>query len=160
MRGDTLLSAARMIVAINAATLATPGSVASVAVINSSPQAINTLAGRVQFNIDVRAKDNAVLKVIEDKIRLACEEVSKLENGAVKIETFERFWTSEKIVFDEGAVAAVREAARSSGYNFRELQSGAGHDSCVAFCRPIVTSLLTSVDAPPEHMLRESVPRQ
>ena len=129
MRGDTLLSAARMITAINTAALSTPNSVASVAVLNSTPQSINTLSGRVQFNIDVRAYDDDVLEEIEKKIKIACEEVAKLEGGAVRIETWDRFWTSKRVVFNEDAVAAVRKAAEGSGFGFREMQSGAGHDS-------------------------------
>ena len=46
-RADTLLAAAQMIVGVNAVALSIPGALASVAVINSTPQAINTLASSV-----------------------------------------------------------------------------------------------------------------
>ena len=61
LRADTLLVASKLIVAINKVTFLPQfkgKGLASVAVINSSPQSINTLAGQVQFNIDIRALDD------------------------------------------------------------------------------------------------------
>ena len=126
-RADTLLGAAKMIVAINETALGIPGALASVAVINSTPQAINTLASRVQFNIDARAKDDKTLAVLEANLKNACEKVS-LETS-VKIEKWERFWNSPRIKFNDTAINAVRQSATDNGFAFREIQSGAGHDS-------------------------------
>ena len=128
-RHDTLLTAAKMIVAINQAALDTPGGLASVAVINSTPQSINTLASHVQFNIDIRAIDDPLLAKLEEKVKAACEGIAA-EMG-VKIEVYDKFWTSPRTKFDEVCVDMVRQSATESGYSFREIQSGAGHDSLV-----------------------------
>ena len=126
-RIDTLLGAAKMIVAINEAALDTPGGLASVAVINSSPQSINTLAGRVQFNIDIRAKDDETLQILEVKCKSACYAIS--EGTGVKIETYDRFWNSPRTKFDERCVRFVKESAIENNFKYVEIQSGAGHDS-------------------------------
>lgn len=128
-RADTLLAAAKMIVAINEAALSVPGSLASVAVINSTPQSINTLASRVQFNIDARARDDGVLAQLESRLKEVCEEVSA--KTGVKIETWDRFWNSPRITFDERMVETVRASAKENGFKYLDLQSGAGHDSYV-----------------------------
>lgn len=127
VRHDTLLSVSKMIVAINEAALVTPGGLASVAVINSTPQSINTLASRVQFSIDIRGRSDAILAELENKVTNACEAIA---NGSgVKIEKWDKFWTSPQVIFDETMVRMVRESAKDSGFSFREIQSGAGHDS-------------------------------
>ncbi len=129
-RADTLLAAAKMIIAVNEAAFSVPGSLASVAVINSTPQSINTLASRVQFNIDARARDDGVLAQLEARLKEACETVSA--KTGVKIETWDRFWNSPRIMFDERMVETVRASAKDSGFKCLELQSGAGHDSYVS----------------------------
>ena len=126
-RADTLLAAAHMITRANAVAHSLPGTLASVAVINSSPQSINTLAGSVQFTIDARARDDEKLERLVKALQEACnEEASK---SGVKLEKWDRFWTAPETVFDEKIVGFVRAAADENGYKWREIQSGAGHDS-------------------------------
>ena len=126
-RADTLLAAARMIVAINSAALSIPGALASVAVITSAPQSINTLASRVTFTIDARARDDATLATLEIALQKECAAVS--QSSGVKIEKWDRFWNAPQTIFDETAVGAVRASVEDAGYAYSELQSGAGHDS-------------------------------
>ena len=71
-RADTLLAAAHMITRTNAVAHSLPGTLASVAVINSSPQSINTLAGSVQFTIDARAGDDEKLEGLVKALQEAC----------------------------------------------------------------------------------------
>lgn len=126
-RHDTLLTAAKIIVAINAAAVETPGGLASVAVINSTPQSINTMASHVQFNIDIRAVEDRLLALLEEKVKIACALIA--DEAGVDIEVYDKFWTSPKTTFNEVAVDMVRKSAEEGGYSYREIQSGAGHDS-------------------------------
>jgi len=126
-RHDTLLTAAKMIVAINGAAIETPGGLASVAVINSTPQSINTMASHVQFNIDIRAVEDPLLALLEEKVKTACVFIA--DEAGVEIEVYDKFWTSPRTKFNEVAVGMIRKSAEESGYAFREIQSGAGHDS-------------------------------
>ncbi|KAL5508550.1 hypothetical protein ACEPAH_6169 [Sanghuangporus vaninii] len=138
-RADTLLTAAKMIVAINSIALRTPGGFASVAVINSSPQSINTLASSVQFNIDVRAKDDETLASLESELEKACWEIA--DDASVEMRVWERFWNARRTVFDERCVGFVREAVQEAGLGWREIQSGAGHDSVYTASR-VPTSMI------------------
>lgn len=126
-RADTLLAAANMIVRVNAIARSLPGTLASVAVINSSPQAINTLAGSVHFTIDARARDDHKLEALVTALEEACNEEGA--KAGVKLEKWDRFWTAPETVFDEKIVSFVKAAADEYGYAWREIQSGAGHDS-------------------------------
>ena len=94
MRRDTLLCASKMVVKINEIALGMPGTLASVAVINSTPQSINTLAGRVQFNVDLRAEDDDLLAQVEKRIEQACLAIAQADG--VKLETWDKFWSSPK----------------------------------------------------------------
>lgn len=126
-RADTLLAAAHMIVRANAVARAHPGTLASVAVINSSPQAINTLAGTVHFTIDARARDDAKLETLVKALEEACRD--EAAKAGVRLETWDRFWTAQETSFDEKIIGYVKEATEENGYGYRQIQSGAGHDS-------------------------------
>lgn len=108
---------------------ALPGALASVAVIHSSPQAINTLAGTVQFNIDARAPADAGLAALEAALEERCRAVASARG--VQVRRWERFWNAPCTLFDARMVHCVRESADEAGVGWREMQSGAGHDSCV-----------------------------
>ena len=124
-RKDTLLAAAKLIVAANAIALkSTSGGLASIAVINSRPQSINTLSGEVDMNLDLRHPSDDGVQELEDECR---KEFSKIcDEARVKIE-LETIWISPAVKFDPTAVGFVREAVKEAGYN-RALMSGAGHD--------------------------------
>ncbi|KZT26032.1 metallopeptidase [Neolentinus lepideus HHB14362 ss-1] len=140
MRADTLLCAAKMIQAINAQALSLPGSLASVAVINSTPQSINTLAGRVQFNIDARASSNELLVQLEERLEAACRDIASKDG--VQIELWDRIWQCPKTAFDDTAVEMVRQSVRKvEGGKFKEMISGAGHDS-VYTARKVPTAMI------------------
>jgi len=127
LRADTLLCASQMIIKINEVALSIPGSLASVAVINSSPQSINTLSGHVQFNIDARAATDELLHELDAKLHEVCEEIAN--KAGVRLIKWDKFWSSPRTKFDDIAVNMVRQSAKESGFGFKELQSGAGHDS-------------------------------
>jgi metal-dependent amidase/aminoacylase/carboxypeptidase family protein len=122
-----LLCAAKLITAINQCALSTPNSLASVAVINSTPQSINTLAGRVQFNIDARATDDETLAKLEAKFERECKRIA--EESGVRIEKWERIWKCPRVFFDEKAIDCFRKSTADVCGTVREMQSGAGHDS-------------------------------
>jgi hydantoinase/carbamoylase family amidase len=128
-RSDALLGAAKMIVLANqiatTGDLATRGARATIAVINSSPQSINTIAGDVQMNLDVRSPYDEDVEEIE---RLCREGFGKIaaEDGLNLV--FETIWTSPAVNFDEVMKGCVRAAAKEIDCSM-ELTSGAGHDS-------------------------------
>lgn len=128
-RSDALLGAAKMIVATNCfvteGELAARGARATIAVINSGPQSINTIAGKVRMGLDIRAPADADVETVEDLCKARFVEICK-EHGLTM--EFDRFWSSPALHFDPTMVQCVRDSARSIGCEM-ELVSGAGHDS-------------------------------
>lgn len=142
-RSDALLGAAKMIVETNRfvteGDLAARGARGTIAVINSGPQSINTIAGKVRLGLDIRAPADADVEKVEELCRVRFQEICK-EHGLTMV--FDRFWTSPALHFDPTMVQCVREAANSIGCNM-ELTSGAGHDS-VYTSRKVPTAMLFS----------------
>ncbi|KAI0484970.1 putative N-carbamoyl-L-amino acid hydrolase [Xylariaceae sp. FL0804] len=128
-RADALLGAARMIVAANAAVtegeLAPRGARATIAVVHSQPQSINTIAGKVRLGLDVRAPTDDDVEQVEKLCRQRFRAIADAAGLTVEVD---RFWTSPALHFDPTMVACVRESAREQGCEM-ELVSGAGHDS-------------------------------
>jgi acetylornithine deacetylase/succinyl-diaminopimelate desuccinylase-like protein len=124
-RKDTLVAAARLILAANEiATKSTSGGLASIAVINSRPQSINTLSGEVDMNLDLRHPSDGGIEQLEEECKNAFEKVSH-EIGVTM--EFKNIWVSPAVKFDPVAVGFVKEAVKEAGYD-AELISGAGHD--------------------------------
>jgi len=124
-RKDTLLAAAKLILAANEIAMkSTTGGLASIAVINSRPQTINTLSGEVDMNLDLRHPSDEGVQEIENDCKKIFQSICN-ELG-VKME-FENIWVSPAVKFDQTAVGFVKEAVREAGYD-RALVSGAGHD--------------------------------
>lgn len=128
-RRDALLGAAHMIVATNGLSTTPEASEKqtrmTIAVINSGPQSINTIAGRVQMNLDIRSPRNDDVEAAEAACRKAFARIAEAQGLEME---FEQIWKSEAVVFDEVMVGCVRAAAREEGCE-RVLTSGAGHDS-------------------------------
>lgn len=128
-RRDALLGAAQMIVETNRLSN-TPGSTEkqtrmTIAVLNSSPQSINTIAGQVQMNLDIRSPGNGDVEAAEAECRSSFAKIAEAQGLELK---FEMIWSSKAVVFDEVMVGCIRASAGELGCS-RELTSGAGHDS-------------------------------
>ncbi|KAI1080820.1 putative N-carbamoyl-L-amino acid hydrolase [Whalleya microplaca] len=128
-RSDALLGAAKMIVETNkfvtTGELAARGARATIAVINSGPQSINTIAGKVRMGLDIRAPADEDVAQVEELCRQRFKEIADEAGLTVDVD---RFWTSPALHFDQTMVNCVRESAKSIGCGM-ELVSGAGHDS-------------------------------
>jgi hydantoinase/carbamoylase family amidase len=141
-RSDALLGAAKMIVATNhivtEGELFERGGRATIAVINSMPQSINTIAGNVRLGLDIRAPADSDVELIESLCKKRFQEVCD-EHG-LKMD-FDNFWVSPALNFDPTMVQCVRESCSSIGCNGKELVSGAGHDS-VYTSRKVPTAMV------------------
>ena len=129
-RKDALLAAATVIVEVNKLAKSQdvcPGSLTTVGVIRSSPQAINTISGQVQINLDIRSPQNHDLDLLDQKCQQAI--FTAAEETGVEIE-IRQIFNTPPVVFDNIASTCVREAARAHGYE-KILVSGAGHDRYV-----------------------------
>ena len=143
-RSDTLLGAAEMIVATNKAVttddaeLAARGARATIAVVESKPQAINTIAGQVKLGLDVRSPDDADVELVDKRLRSAFDEIAK--RHGLKYE-LDNFWVSPALKFDPTMVDCVRQSVKAMGSEGMEIVSGAGHDS-VYTARKVPTAMI------------------
>lgn len=129
-RKDTLLAAAKFILVVNAvAVKSKTGGLASIAVINSRPQSINTLSGEVDMNLDLRHPSDEGVQALEHEIR--SEFVNLSQETGVSMD-FETIWISPAVKFDPVAVGFVKDSVKEAGYE-RALISGAGHDRSVIY---------------------------
>lgn len=140
-RSDALLGAAKMIVETN--RVATEGELAerqtraTIAVIESGPQSINTIAGHVKLNLDIRSPSDDDVEAAEQQCRRRFEAICEEHGLTMKMECF---WTSPAIHFNPAMVQCVRESAAEIGCK-QELVSGAGHDS-VYTSRKVPTAMV------------------
>ena len=128
-RRDALLGAAHMIVKTNelSTTLEAMDKQTrmTIAVINSTPQSINTIAGTVELKLDIRSPFDEDVEAATEACR---SEFAKIADRLGLEFKLEQIWESKAIKFDPTMVSCVKSAAGELGCT-RELTSGAGHDS-------------------------------
>ena len=126
-RKNALLGAARLVERIDAIARANPPlAVGTVGLIEVKPNSRNVVPGEVFLTIDLRHPETAVLDAMEQAVMQAAREVCDPFGLAG---TVSKIWDEPPTRFDPGCIAAVRRAAETSGYSFRDMVSGAGHDS-------------------------------
>ncbi|MTH99522.1 MULTISPECIES: Zn-dependent hydrolase [Alphaproteobacteria] len=104
-----------------------PHAVGAAGHIDVYPNSRNVIPGKVVFTVDFRSPELEVIKDMENRLRVAAEDI--VEEMGLKIE-FEKVGGFDPVKFDEQCVAAVRDAAERLGYSHTNIISGAGHDAC------------------------------
>ena len=126
-RKDALLGSSRLVIACNAIALQNaPYAVATVGMLQVSPNSRNTIPGQVRFSVDFRHPKAEVLAQMDEALRYA----GKREEDAGLEVNIDRIWNSPPIVFNADCVAAVRQGAEQAGFEHMPIVSGAGHDAC------------------------------
>ena len=92
---------------------------------SSTPASRNTVPERVQVSIDIRHPEQPVLDDMDARLR---ELVSGANSERVGVQ-LDEIWHSPAVQFDARCIEAVRTGARASGVPWRDMVSGAGHDS-------------------------------
>ncbi|MCR9195420.1 MAG: Zn-dependent hydrolase [Hyphomonas sp.] len=95
--------------------------------IRAEPGSGNTIPGRLVMTCDLRHPDRMIyegmVNAAYDIVRKACADAN------VDIE-IEELFHAPGVTFDETCVSIVHKAAKASGYPYRLMSSGAGHDAC------------------------------
>jgi N-carbamoyl-L-amino-acid hydrolase len=128
MRRDAMVGAARMVDAINdIAFKHEPNPVITVGYLKVRPNSRNTIPGQVDFSIDSRHPDDALLADIERQMRVACEDIS----AALTLEVDFRLESQRPTVtFHDECADLIRGTAQRLGIQHMDVYSGAGHDAC------------------------------
>lgn len=127
MRIDAGLAAAKVITFMrdrcnqsNGKTVATTGC------IEFEPNAVNVIPSKAVFTVDVRNPDEEKLKEEEKALAEYLKELEKTDKVTISTERLVRF---EPVLFDEGIVKLVEQAATERGLASRRITSGAGQDA-------------------------------
>ncbi len=104
-----------------------PHAVGAAGHIDVYPNSRNVIPGKVVFTVDFRSPELEVITDMENRLRVAAQGI--VDEMGLQIE-FEKVGGFDPVKFDEGCVAAVRDAAERLGYSHTDIISGAGHDAC------------------------------
>jgi N-carbamoyl-L-amino-acid hydrolase len=104
-----------------------PNAVGAIGHIDIYPNSRNIIPGRAVFTVDFRSH---VLETLEAMVAELMEKAPKLCEALGVEFASEIVGQFDPPAFDEGCVAAVRNAAERLGYSHMNIVSGAGHDAC------------------------------
>lgn len=104
-----------------------PHAVGAAGHIDVYPNSRNVIPGKAVFTVDFRSPELDVITDMENRLRVAAEDI--VDEMGLQIE-FEKVGGFDPVKFDDGCVAAVRDAAERLGYSHTDIISGAGHDAC------------------------------
>lgn len=116
----------------------TGGLVATVGKVEVKPGAGNTVPGRVEATLDIRAGADAPRLVAIDRIRHEAERIAGRRGLAFELK---RHIDVPTCPMDEGLQDAFARAVASLGLDVRRLPSGAGHDA-MAMARAVPAAML------------------
>ena len=104
-----------------------PHAVGAAGHIDVYPNSRNVIPGKVVFTVDFRSPELEVIQDMENRLRVAAEDI--VDEMGLQV-VFEKVGGFDPVKFDETCVAAVRNAAERLGYSHTNIISGAGHDAC------------------------------
>ena len=127
-RKDALVSAAKMILAIETAAIREKehGTVGTVGIVEVDPGSINVVPGAVTLWVDVRGVEPESIQRTLKEIRQAAQGTARTDGLTIK----EELLTSDSPVALDATMAAQTEAiCREQDKSFLHMNSGAGHDA-------------------------------
>ena len=92
----------------------------------SKPGSPNVIPGEVYFTLDLRDPDGSIIDKMESEFAAAAKRIAA--EAGLDI-AFKPISAEPAVRFDEDCVAAVRAAAKVSGFSSRDIVSRAGHDA-------------------------------
>ncbi|GJD51857.1 N-carbamoyl-L-amino acid hydrolase [Methylobacterium crusticola] len=126
MRRDALAAAAEMALAVERLGEGVPGAVATVGSLAVTPGAVNVIAGRVDFTLDVRAPEDGARRALVAAIDAACRVIAGRRGVGYSAEIY---MDNRAVDLDPGLRACLDAAARRHGFAPLRLASGATHDA-------------------------------
>ncbi|MCZ8182534.1 MAG: Zn-dependent hydrolase [Beijerinckiaceae bacterium] len=127
-RKDALLAALPIIQGIREIALShAPAGRGTVGEMRLLPNSRNVIPGQVQFSVDIRHPEAAVLARMDEAVRALVARVATETGLAISLTDIAH---SAPVPFDPAILAIVREESAAMGLKGRDIVSGAGHDAC------------------------------
>jgi beta-ureidopropionase / N-carbamoyl-L-amino-acid hydrolase len=104
-----------------------PNAVGAIGHVDIYPNSRNIIPGRAVFTVDLRSHVLSTLESMVDELLAKAPRLCADLGLGFESEIVGQF---DPPAFDEGCVAAIRDAAKRLGYSHRDIVSGAGHDAC------------------------------
>jgi hydantoinase/carbamoylase family amidase len=138
------------------ATEAGHGTVGTVGEIEVDPGIINAIASRVRFSLDIRGPDDDAFRGVAHDIVAFVEDAAKRRGMTA---AFAERQSLPATPLDERIVAALDEAASSTGEPYMKMHSGAAHDTmCVAERVPSAMLFVPCKDGISHHPAEDADP--
>ena len=139
MRKDSLEISAKVISHLDdMAVEQKDGSVATCGFIRAYPNAMNVIAEKTEFTIDLRSINQHSIDVMENRIRKILDEKTQCCNAAYDIDVKLR----QAPVFMEGSfVKTLGQKCRDHEYRYKKIVSGAAHDAMI-FADKVPTAMV------------------
>jgi allantoate deiminase len=129
MRADALCAAAEVISKIGSfAVEAGEGTVATVGKLQVNPGAANIVPGEVQFLVDIRSKESALIDEVTSRIENELKKVS--EDKGVTFTIVEKLGVLP-VKLARQIVESLNKCCEELGFSKESMLSGAGHDAMV-----------------------------
>ena len=127
-RQDSLLAAARLIMAVNRVVTSTPGrQVGTVGKIAAEPGAPNVIPGRVVMSLEIRDLSMEKIETLYEGIRTEAKVIA--EESGVSISFAPIDVTAVAAPTDERIRDLIEKSAKDLGLTSLRMPSGAGHDA-------------------------------
>lgn len=146
MRQDALLAAAKLIVAVNEIITSVDGNqVGTVGKISVQPGAYNVIPGKVTFGLEIRDLNYEKLWQLFHDIEKNAADIARISGTKISFQyqdnpskpALTEKWIQDKIIV----------SAKSLGFTWKYMQSGAGHDSQeMALIAPVGMIFVPSVN--------------
>ncbi len=161
MRKDPMLPAARLVLAINEIVTSHEGAqVGTVGKIQAYPGAGNVIPGEVKLNLELRDLSAEKIWMIYGEIEAKAKKLA--EESKTEVSIIHREVASKPALADPAIQKSIENSAKSLGFTFKYLPSGAGHDAQeMARLAPMGMIFIPSKDgishAPSEFSTKEDI---
>jgi N-carbamoyl-L-amino-acid hydrolase len=128
MRKDALLAASRLVIAVNEVVNGIPGNqVGTIGKLEAAPGAFNVVPGKVNMGLELRDLSAQKIEQLFKAIEKRAAEIAASSGTTIR---FDRKANEVKpALTDRSVQARIETAAKSLGFSFKKMQSGAGHDA-------------------------------
>lgn len=138
-RRDPVLSSTKMIVAANAIAKR-HGGLTTTGIFRTDPGTVNTMAHTVNFTLDLRHVQDETLEVMVSECKAEFQHIVEQDSERGCVLEWSLLVDSPAVKFHPDCIAMVEDSAKdvcsslpspkAEGKLYRDMISGAGHDSC------------------------------
>jgi len=128
LRRDALVGAVRIIMELNnIGNMYQPNSFTTVGELHVYPNSRNVIPEKVNFTVDLRHSEIAVLDAMENDLKDAIKKITEELKLKITIKTVADMSPTS---FTKECVEDIREETERLGLSYRYIKSGTGHDTC------------------------------